>query len=364
MACWLSGRYGRHCRVASRTVSGIFISYRRDDSEGHARSLYQALVARGLTVYLDVVGIGTGKDFRVEIDRMVASSDVVLAVIGNKWASVQGKDGRRRIDSKNDLVRLEVATALRRDIPVVPVFVQGAEMPSEDELPDDLKALAYRHGISLSHAKWDSDVSVLVNSLPSLIQEKALSARPNSHPSVPFASKARAGASLRRSGWPRMIVWGAGCLVGLAVVIFLADPIRIPTLQVASLPIATASRPVVSAEPQSGTSVPPNAIKVPGSEASTPEAVVHRSASEVAQAQVEGDAVTLYITKCSVCHSSGANGAPRFGVPREWERYKGEGVDKLTAAILRSKGKAHSTAHDVPADIIRAAVEYMLASVK
>jgi hypothetical protein len=64
-----------------------------------------------------------------------------------------------------DFVRLETASAMKRDIPVIPVLVQGASMPRAEQLPPDLTELAYRNGVELTHARWDSDVQVLVKAL-------------------------------------------------------------------------------------------------------------------------------------------------------------------------------------------------------
>ena len=66
---------------------------------------------------------------------------------------------------KADFVRLEIASALRRDIPVVPVLVRGAKMPRAEQLPADLRELAYRNAVELTHARWKSDVQVLIQAL-------------------------------------------------------------------------------------------------------------------------------------------------------------------------------------------------------
>jgi len=157
-------------------MASIFISYRRDDSEGQAGRLFEKLSDRfgRDKVFLDVVGIGTGIDFRVEIDRKVSSCDLLIAVIGKNWLLSKDKNGKRRVDSPSDFVRLEIAAALKRDIPVVPVFVQGATMPSEEDLPENLRPLVYRNGIELTHAKWDSDVELLVQAIKRALGKNSL----------------------------------------------------------------------------------------------------------------------------------------------------------------------------------------------
>ena len=140
----------------------IFISYRRDDSEGETGRLYDDLVrAYGDdSVFMDVAGIQPGLDFRKAIDANVSGCGVLLAVIGPSWATITGSDGSRRLDNSNDYVRLEIATALARNIPVIPVLVHDAHMPALDLLPDDLKDLRYRNSVELTHARWNSDVAL------------------------------------------------------------------------------------------------------------------------------------------------------------------------------------------------------------
>jgi TIR domain len=148
-------------------MRAVFISYRRDDSEGQAGRLYDDL-ARHFgdgSVFMDVAGIDPGLDFRKVIDKHVSSCGVLLCLIGPAWLDAKDENGRRRLDNPLDFVRLETAAALKRDIPVVPVLVAKARMPSAEQLPDDLKELAYRNGVELTHARWDTDVQVLVKAL-------------------------------------------------------------------------------------------------------------------------------------------------------------------------------------------------------
>jgi hypothetical protein len=155
-------------------MRAIFISYRRDDTEGQSGRLYDDLVQRfgeGL-VFMDVAGIEAGRDFRKVIDENVASCGVLLAVIGPTWLDAEDETGVRRLDNPMDFVRLETAAALKRDIPVVPVLVRGARMPKSEQLPDDLKELAYRNGLELTHARWDSDVEVLIKALQRHLPDK------------------------------------------------------------------------------------------------------------------------------------------------------------------------------------------------
>jgi len=114
---------------------------------------------------MDVAAIEPGRDFRKAIDQSVASCNVLLAVIGREWLESKDEAGERRLDDPNDFVRVELASALRRDIPVVPVLVRGAKMPRVDQLPDDLKELAYRNAVELTYTRWKTDVQALVEAL-------------------------------------------------------------------------------------------------------------------------------------------------------------------------------------------------------
>ncbi len=148
-------------------MRAIFISYRRGDSEGQAGRLYDDLIRQfgAGSVFMDVAAIDPGLDFRKVIDRNVSQCGVLLALIGPTWLEAEDESGTRRLYNPLDFVRLETAAALKRDIPVVPVLVGKARMPRADELPDDLKELAYRNGVELTHARWDTDVQLLVKAL-------------------------------------------------------------------------------------------------------------------------------------------------------------------------------------------------------
>lgn len=154
-------------------MRSIFINYRRNDSQGEAGRLFDDLTLRfgHESVFMDVAGIEPGRDFRKAIDQSVATCSVLLAMIGQDWLDAKHPLGHRRLDDANDFVRIELASALRRDIPVVPVLVQGAKMPYAEQLPDDLKELAFRNAVELTHARWKSDVNVLIQALQPYMDE-------------------------------------------------------------------------------------------------------------------------------------------------------------------------------------------------
>jgi len=165
----------------------IFISYRRDDSEGEAGRLFDDLTrAYGSdAVFMDVAGIAPGVDFRKAIDDNVSACGVFLAVIGSQWATITGANGERRLDDPNDFVRLEIASALARNIAVIPVLVHGAKMPHRDVLPENIQDLAYRNSVELSHARWNSDVELLVGALRAYVTSTPSTANQPVHATIP-----------------------------------------------------------------------------------------------------------------------------------------------------------------------------------
>jgi TonB family protein len=152
-------------------LRAIFVSYRRNDSQGEAGRLFDDLVTHfgEQKVFMDVAGIEAGRDFRKAIEECVANCGVLLVIIGPSWLTAKNEAGTRRLDDPADFVREEVAAALRRDIPVIPVLVRGAEMPRGEQLPEILTDLAYRNCVELTHARWRSDVQLLIEPLRRLI---------------------------------------------------------------------------------------------------------------------------------------------------------------------------------------------------
>lgn len=149
-------------------MSSVFISYRRADSVGSTGRLYDLLSRRigRRRVFRDHDTIAPGDDFEALINEVLAESEIVLVVIGPRWLQAEDQAGARRLDDPEDLVRIEVAAALRADqTRVVPVLVDGARLPDEQELPDDLRPLTDLHAIELRQARFDDDAADLFDRL-------------------------------------------------------------------------------------------------------------------------------------------------------------------------------------------------------
>jgi hypothetical protein len=179
----------------------VLISYRRDDTAGHAGRIYDRLATAlgSSTLFMDIEGIGAGHDFTRDIRSAVESCQVLVAVIGREWLDIRDDQGQRRLDDPNDWVRLEVATALQRDIVVIPVLVEGARMPRDRDLPPDLAPLAKRQALEISDTRFNGDVERLVTAI-----------RGDAAP--------RAGAG-RGPWWQRKLLWGSAAAALLVTTI-------------------------------------------------------------------------------------------------------------------------------------------------
>lgn len=144
----------------------IFLSYRRSDVGGYAGRLHDTLVQRlgAKNVFHDVSAIRPGHDFTDAIREALDDCDATLAVIGPGWLTPT-EEGPPRIHQADDYVRIELATSLKREVPVVPVLVGGAQLPSAAELPPDLTALVQRQAVVLHNETWHDDVDGLMRSL-------------------------------------------------------------------------------------------------------------------------------------------------------------------------------------------------------
>jgi len=145
----------------------VFISYRREDSAGYAGRILDRL-GRELErdhLFIDVDDIPLGRNFVKLLGEEVAKCDVLLAVIGHDWLDARDENGTRRLNDPNDFVRIEVATALQRDIPVIPILLEGTRVPKADELPVDLKELPLRNGLGVHHASFHADMTKLIQEL-------------------------------------------------------------------------------------------------------------------------------------------------------------------------------------------------------
>ncbi|NMG74262.1 CHASE2 domain-containing protein [Aromatoleum diolicum] len=144
-------------------VTRIFLSYRRDDATVHTELIYRELADYfgADRVFMDIEKIGYGDDFRKEIEERIADCTVLLVMITPRWATME-KDGIRRLDDPDDYVRLEIASALRQGKRVIPVLLEGAQMPHATALPADISALPSLNAPEISGRRLKADLANLI----------------------------------------------------------------------------------------------------------------------------------------------------------------------------------------------------------
>ena len=148
--------------------ANVFICYRRADSENVAGRIYDKLVQHygKEPIFKDVDSIPLGIDFRTFLDEKVGQCKVLLVVIGDQWVTITDNNGNRRLDDIRDFVRIEIESALRRNIPVIPLLVRRATMPLEEQLPTEIKGLAFRNGIQIRpDPDFHNDMERLISAL-------------------------------------------------------------------------------------------------------------------------------------------------------------------------------------------------------
>ena len=148
----------------------VFISYRRDDTRAEARKLHLALSAEfgADNVFFDTDDILPGHDFVEFIERKIAECDVFLALIDQYWAGSPDGRGPNRLARHDDMVRHEIALALGRrgpTIPVIPVLVDGTPMPEPEVLPDNIQPLRRRQAFELRNSQFALDAGRLVEKI-------------------------------------------------------------------------------------------------------------------------------------------------------------------------------------------------------
>jgi hypothetical protein len=144
-------------------MSSFFISYRRQDSAGHAGRLVDRLAARfgSDRVFMDVQDISPGQNFATSIEQTLAKCTHLLAVVGPRWLEIL----KTRAGAGEDLVRHEIAIGVKRGLTVIPVLVGGARMPATEDLPGELAAFGRCQAVEIRDERFDDDCADLVSFL-------------------------------------------------------------------------------------------------------------------------------------------------------------------------------------------------------
>lgn len=198
----------------------IFISYRREDTSGESGRLKDKLeqVFGRENIFYDVETLEAGLNFDESIAKALNESKVLLAMIGPHWLRVTDAKGTKRITKPDDWVRKEISEALKREIRVIPVLVNGADMPDSDELPDDLKELTLKHAQELTSSRWNYDVGELTKVLEKLIVKK-----PSPGPEPIHRTFVRP-IPKPKSWWAKNYLWALGGIVVFLILIGMCVP--------------------------------------------------------------------------------------------------------------------------------------------
>jgi invasion protein IalB len=191
----------------------IFINYRRDDSIGTAGRLHDRLaqVFGRKSLFMDVDTIPAGVDFVEHLNTQVGKCEVFLVIIGPHWLDAKDDAGRRRIENPDDFVSIEIAAALSRDIRVIPVLVDGAQMPKAGDLPERLKPLVRRNAVEVRNTQFGRDAQALAAKIREGLKRGRVSQRQWGAAAAGFVALLLAGwIGLYQSGVPVWIPWTSG----------------------------------------------------------------------------------------------------------------------------------------------------------
>jgi tetratricopeptide (TPR) repeat protein len=156
-------------------MNNIFISYRREDAADVTGRINDRLRQQygEEFIFTDIDKIPLGVDFRKSIDKEVGQCKILLVIIGRNWLTIKDNKGQQRLFDPGDFVSIEIESALRRDISVIPLLVQGAEMPSTSMLPESLWELSFRNGIPIRpDPDFHNDMNRLINGLDKQFREE------------------------------------------------------------------------------------------------------------------------------------------------------------------------------------------------
>lgn len=145
-------------------MTSIFISYRRSDSTDVVGRIYDRLSSHfgKEAVFKDVDSIPLAVDFSQEIDNQIKASKVVLAVIGANWLKVLNE----RLEDPHDWVRIELEAALLHKVPILPILINGAQLPKAVDLPIKLRSLANQNATPIRQdPDFHTDMERLIQGL-------------------------------------------------------------------------------------------------------------------------------------------------------------------------------------------------------
>ena len=180
----------------------ILLSYRREDSPGTTGRIFDRLSASygRDSVFMDVDSIPAGVNFSDHIRTHIDTCHVVLALIGPRW-NVIGDNGRRRLSSRKDWVRIEIETALESGVALVPVCVDGAKIPPQRHLPESLRDLPVLNALIVDPGRdFELHVQRLIHEINKAATRPRTTRLPLIAPRVAQATRPRLRMKNRRQG--------------------------------------------------------------------------------------------------------------------------------------------------------------------
>ena len=162
----------------------IFVNFRTGDETFAAVLIDEKMTQRfgSDAVFRDARSIELGEEFTAKLWGSLAESQILLAVIGPRWLTIE-TDGVRRLDMPGDYVRDEIAQALASGVRVVPVLIGDTPMPKADQLPESIIGLAHRQYIRVHPRNAHRDLAILADELSRLLAPQA---RPVGAPGSPL----------------------------------------------------------------------------------------------------------------------------------------------------------------------------------
>ena len=190
----------------------LVVSYRRADTGPIAGRIFDRLSATygSESVFMDVDNIPFGVDFREHIQQELSQCDILIVIIGPRWMGVS-ESGKTRLSDETDPVRIEVETAMRSRVPIIPILVDNASMPKATELPDSLRDFAFRNAAEVDAAGRDfrQHMDRVVRSIDQILERNGKPAAPVKEP-----PRAQVGLFGGNRNWAIGVALGAMVVVG------------------------------------------------------------------------------------------------------------------------------------------------------
>jgi hypothetical protein len=173
---WINGT-GQLANLLLGTLAhtaDIFISYRRNDSAVAAGRLNADLVDHfGMArVFMDLHGIAPSSEWRPAIDRAIEKCKVAVIVIGPNFLAKDGA-GNSRLLCDDDVVRHEIEQLLLARKSILPVLVDGAQLPSTEILPEEFRPLLNYQSPSINNSNWADVMNSMISAIELALRRKS-----------------------------------------------------------------------------------------------------------------------------------------------------------------------------------------------